>query len=258
MSQLVRVEKNDSIGILTMNRPDKLNALSRELVADMLQALEELDKDKDIRVILLKGEGKSFSAGGDLNSMESIDHAHDAVEWVDYISSLTQKILELNTYVVAVVQGFAAGAGMSLALACDFIVMEKEAKFALSFTNVGLIPDLGLIRFLTERVPPAILKEWISSGKVILAEEAKQFGLINRIAAESLEDETNEFIQFILEGPPIANKYVKYLANHMSDMPLDESFRKENVIQAMLLQTEDHKEGVQAFKEKRKPKFKGK
>lgn len=257
MSGIVQVDIQNAVGIITMNRPDKRNALSRQMVTELIQAFDLLDGNDQVKVILLKGEGKSFCAGGDLDTMQNINHSYDAVKWVDHVANLTQKILDLDKYVVAMVHGYGAGAGFSLALACDFVVMEDQAKFVLSFNHVGLIPDLGLIRLLYERIPPVIFKEWISSGKIIDAQEALRYGLINRVAKTNITDETMDFIQFMINGPTIANKYVKYLANHMSDLPLHASFRKENMIQSILLQTEDHKEGVRAFKEKRDPIFKG-
>lgn len=257
MSGIVQVDMQNAVGIITMNRPDKRNALSRQMVTELIQAFDLLDGNDQVKVILLKGEGKSFCAGGDLDTMQNINHSYDAVKWVDHVANLTQKILDLDKYVVAMVHGYGAGAGFSLALACDFVVMEDQAKFVLSFNHVGLIPDLGLIRLLYERIPPVIFKEWISSGKIIDAQEALRYGLINRVAKTNITDETMDFIQFMINGPTIANKYVKYLANHMSDLPLHASFRKENMIQSILLQTEDHKEGARAFKEKRDPIFKG-
>lgn len=258
MGNLVDIEISNQIGLIRMNRPEKLNALSREMVDELLQALEEMSASHEVKVIILAGEGKSFCAGGDIESMNRLNNPNGIVEWIDYVSSLTQTIMKLDKYVIAAVHGYAAGAGFSLALAADFIVAQSSSKFALSFANIGLIPDLGLIKALTERVSPPIVKEWISSAKVLSAKEAYAFQMINLITEESVVDAAKKYAHFILNGPPISNKYVKYLVNHVGDLHLETAFKQENMIQAFLLQTEDHKEGVASFFEKRVPKFKGK
>lgn len=257
MTKLVEINVQDAVGYLKLNRPEKLNALSRELVQEVMGALDELSADQTVKVIILSGEGKAFSAGGDISSMRELSDATDVAEWIEYVSSLSKKIIDLNKYVIAAVHGYAAGAGFSIALAADFIVADEDAKFALSFSNIGLIPDLGLIKLLTERVSPPIAKEWISSAKTLSAEEAYSHGLINKISIGSVVEAAAEFAAFIVKGPPISNKYVKYLVNHTGDLHKETAFMQENMIQAMLLQTKDHQEGVAAFFDKRIPQFNG-
>ena len=258
MGNMVEIEVKSGIGHLKMNRPDKLNALSRELAEELLQGLESLNSDKEVKAIILSGEGKAFSAGGDIASMKELSNAAETAEWMDFISGLSKKLMNMDKYVIAAVHGYAAGAGFSIALAADFIVADENAKFALSFTNIGLIPDLGLIKALSERVSKPIAKEWISSGKVISSEEAYANGIINRISQDSVVEEAVRFADFIVKGPNISNKYVKYLVNHVGELHNETAFMQENIIQAMLLQTQDHKEGVKAFFEKRTPQFNGK
>lgn len=258
MGNLVEVTVKNQMGYLKMNRPEKLNALSKYLVEEMLQALDDLSNNEEVKVIILSGEGKSFCAGGDIDSMKNMDNPYTAISWIDYVSSLSQKLIAMDKYVIAAIHGYAAGAGFSIALAADFIVAEKDAKFALSFTNIGLIPDLGLIKLLTEYVSPPVAKEWISSGKIISAEEAQVNGIVNRIAEGSVVEEAAAFAEFIVKGPMISNKYVKYLVNHVSELHKETAFQQENMIQAMLLQTYDHKEGIASFFEKREPQFLGK
>lgn len=258
MGELVKVEVIDQVGHIILNRPDKLNSLSKALVGEVMDSLNVLAKDSEIRAIILSGEGKSFCAGGDIESMKSLTDANDIVEWIEFVSGLSKRVIEMDKYVIAAVHGYAAGAGFSLALAADFIVADENAKFALSFTNIGLIPDLGLIKLLSKRVSPPIAKEWISSGKVIAVEEALSAGIVNRISKGSVVEEAFKFTDFIVKGPPVSNKYVKYLVNNVSELDKETAFMQENMIQAMLLQTRDHKEGVAAFFEKREPKFTGK
>jgi 2-(1,2-epoxy-1,2-dihydrophenyl)acetyl-CoA isomerase len=258
MGSTVETKVSNQIGHIILSRPDKLNAISWEVVEEVTQCLDELSKNPDVKVIILSGKGKAFCAGGDIESMKNITTGPDAINWIDFVSGITKKIKDVDKYVIVAVHGYAAGAGFSLALAADFIVADEDAKFALSFSNIGLIPDLGLIKALSERISPPFVKEWISSGKIISAQEASSYGLINRISKGGVIEEAEDFATFIINGPILANKYVKYLVNHAPNLDQETATMKENMIQAMLLQTEDHKEGVRAFFEKRKPKFIGK
>ncbi|MDQ0970566.1 2-(1,2-epoxy-1,2-dihydrophenyl)acetyl-CoA isomerase [Neobacillus niacini] len=257
MSEFIEIRVEQGIGHIILNRPSKLNALSRDLVAELREALLGLENNQAVKVIILSGNGKSFCAGGDIDSMNKLKNQAEAAEWVEFVSGLTRQILELNKYVIAAIHGYAAGAGFSLALACDFIVAEREAKFALSFANIGLIPDLGLIKLLSERISPPLVKEWISTGKTITAEEALSYQMINRLAEGDVVQEAETFAEFIVNGPSVANKYVKYLVNTAPSLHHETALMQENTIQAILLQTEDHKEGVSAFFEKRKASFIG-
>ncbi|MEH7177949.1 enoyl-CoA hydratase/isomerase family protein [Neobacillus vireti] len=257
MNEFVEIKVEQGIGHIVLNRPSKLNAISRELVQELREELLKLEHNQDVKVIILSGSGKSFCAGGDIDSMKKLKNQAEAAEWIEYVSGLTRQILELNKYVIAAVHGYAAGAGFSLALACDFIVAEKGAKFALSFSNIGLIPDLGLIKLLSERVSPPLVKEWISAGRKITAEEAMSYQMINRLVEGDVVKEAVTFADFIVNGPSVANKYVKYLVNTAPSLHHETALMQENSIQAMLLQTDDHKEGVSAFLEKRKASFIG-
>ncbi|HHW37398.1 MAG TPA: enoyl-CoA hydratase/isomerase family protein [Bacillales bacterium] len=247
----------DCVGYIKLNRPEKLNSLSRELVKEAIASLDAHSQNPKVKVIILSGAGKGFCAGGDIQSMQMLTGATEATGWVEFVSGLTKKIMELDKYVIAAVHGYAAGAGFSIALAADFIVASQHAKFALSFTNIGLIPDLGLIKTLSERLSPVLAKEWISSGKIVQAEDALSYGIINRVVEGDVVKGAEEFAGFIFNGPPIANKYVKYLVNNVPSLNSDTAFMQENMIQTVLLQSADHKEGVTAFVEKRKPNFKG-
>lgn len=258
LGKLVEIMIRDQIGHIILNRPEKLNAVSRELVEEAINSLDMHSKNPEVKVIILSGKGKAFCAGGDIQTMQQLTSAADTARWMEYVSGLTKKLMEIDKYVIAAVHGFAAGAGFSLALAADFVVADQEAKFALSFTNIGLIPDLGLIKTLSERLSPPLVKEWISSGKVIDAKEALSYGLINRVSNGDLINDAETFAEFIVKGPINANKYVKYLVNNVSCLNKDTAIMQENMIQSLLLQTEDHKEGISAFFEKRKAEFSGK
>ncbi|WP_085993052.1 enoyl-CoA hydratase/isomerase family protein [Oceanobacillus senegalensis] len=258
MSEILQVRKENKIAYLKMNRPEKRNALSNELKGALIEALKDAEKDDKIKVIIISGEGKSFCAGGDIGAMSPGANPSKIMLKMKETSEITKTIIGLDKYVISAVHGHAAGAGFSLALASDFIVSDRNTKFISSFGNIGLVPDLGLIKLLSERVPLSLAKEWISLAKPIPAEEVYAKGVISRLAENNVVDEATEFAQFIVNGPPIANKFVKYLVNHASEFSHESSIMQENIIQSLMFQTEDTKEGIQSFLEKRSPIFKGK
>ncbi|MFK9116914.1 enoyl-CoA hydratase/isomerase family protein [Peribacillus frigoritolerans] len=258
MSDLVKYEVKDSIAHIVLNKPDKLNSLSSEMVKAILEILRQAEESVDVRVIILSSEGRSFCAGGDLDTLKTLNDSIEIANWMKQASSVTEAIMNINKFVVSAVHGHAAGAGFSLALASDFIVADRSAKFSLSFKNVGLIPDLGLMKLLSERVSLPIVKEWIVSGQTISADEGYKRGIINRITDKPVVEEAILFSKSIVEGPPISNQYVKYLLNRIGSIDYETALFQENLIQSLLLQSKDHKEGLAAFFEKRQPTYIGK
>ena len=258
MSEVVRVKKENKIAYISMNRPDKRNALSIEMADELVAALEEANQDDDVKAIILYGEGKAFSAGGNLETINSLNNSVEIMKYMKRALAIIQTIRKLDKYVVSAVHGFAAGAGFSIAVAADFVVAQKDAKFVCSFTNVGIIPDLGLIKALAEKLPANLAKEWISSARPISAIVAHEKGVINRVIEGNLLEGATEFAQFIVDGPPLANQFVKQLVNHSQELTYDTNDMQETAVQTLLLQTEDNEEGIRAFFEKRKPSFKGK
>lgn len=257
MSTVVNVRKENKIAYISMNRSEKRNALSVEMANQLLDALKDAERDDDIRAIILSGEGKAFSAGGDLETLSSLSNTAEILKYMKQALAVIQTIRQMDKYVISAVHGFAAGAGFSIAIAADFIVADTNAKFVCSFTNVGIIPDLGLIKALSEKLPSAIAKEWISSAKPVSAEEAHERGIVNKVINGDLINGAAEFAQFIVDGPPLANQFVKQLVNHAGELTYDSNDMQETAVQTLLLQSEDNKEGITAFFEKRKPVFKG-
>ncbi|SDI24763.1 2-(1,2-epoxy-1,2-dihydrophenyl)acetyl-CoA isomerase [Alteribacillus persepolensis] len=257
MESVVKTKVSKQIGYMQLNRPDKRNALSAELVEQSIHALQELDLHPEVKAIIITGEGPAFCAGGDIADIRGLNGAGDIAAWMKNAARFTKAIVDLNKYVIAAVHGYAAGAGFSLALASDFIVADRTAKFISSFTNIGLIPDLGLTKLLTERVPLPLAKEWIASGRALSAEELHSKGLINRLSDDDVVKEAEEFSQCIMEGSPLSRMYEKKLLNSAEDLSVDSALLQETITQSLLLNTEDHLEGVAAFLDKRNPAFKG-
>ncbi|WP_152655344.1 enoyl-CoA hydratase/isomerase family protein [Oceanobacillus sp. CFH 90083] len=258
MTGAVKYEKKNAIAFITMNRPEKRNALSVEMANGFVEALKDAEKDADVRTVIISGEGKIFSAGGDLEVLHTLDNSARIMEYMKQALDIIQTIRELDKYVISAVHGFAAGAGFSIAVAADFVVAKKDAAFVCSFTNVGIIPDLGLLKKLTDNLPGAVAKEWISSGRPVSAEEAYQRGIVNLVTEEDVVEAAINYASFIVSGPPLANKFVKHMVNHADEWSSGTNDLQETAVQTLLLQSEDNKEGIQAFFEKRRPDFKGK
>lgn len=258
MTDAIKYVKKDSIAFISMNRPEKRNALSIEMANQLVEALKDAESDPVVKAAIISGEGKIFSAGGDLEVLHTLDNSAKIMEYMKQALEIIQTIRGLDKYVISAVHGFAAGAGFSIAVAADFVVAKKDAAFVCSFTNVGIIPDLGLLKKLTDNVPSAVAKEWISSGRPVSAEEAYQRGIVNQLTEGDVLEAAADYAGFIVNGPPLANKFVKHMVNHADEWSSSTNDLQETVIQTLLLQSEDNKEGIQAFFEKRKPEFKGK
>ncbi|RFU69941.1 enoyl-CoA hydratase/isomerase family protein [Bacillus sp. V59.32b] len=253
---LVTVE--GAIMSVTLNRPDSLNAFSSDMIAGLQEAIKDAETNPEVRVIVLSGAGKSFTAGGDVKTMGQ----SSATEVYDHIGRLNQLILamkETEVPIIAAVHGFAAGAGFNLALACDLIIAAEDSKFALSFSKVGLISDGGGSYFVPRLFGPHLAKQLFFSGEAVSAERLYQLGVINQLVPlEKLQEETIKYATSLAEGPTRSYGMIKKLVNHSFTASLEEILEQERITQTMMVTTEDHQEGIAAFKEKRKAVFKGK
>lgn len=251
------VEKLGPVLSLTLNRPESLNAFSPEMILGLTNTIREAQNDDDVQVIVLSGSGRSFSAGGDVKTMGQAG----PTQVYDHVGKLNQLILTMKNLekpIIAAVHGFAAGAGVNLALACDLIVAAEDSKFALSFSQVGLVSDGGGSFFLPKLIGPHLAKQFFFSAEPIPAERLYQLGVINAlIPLEKLQEETTKLALKLAHGPGRAYGKLKKLIDHSLTSTLEEILEEERLTQVLMVQTEDHKEGVTAFKEKRKPAFKG-
>lgn len=252
------VEKFGPVLSLTLNRPESLNAFSPEMILGLRSALVEAESDDDVQVVVLSGAGRSFSAGGDVKTMGQAGPVQ-VYEHIGKLNELIMTMKSLEKPIIAAVHGFAAGAGFNLALACDLIIAAEDSKFALSFSQVGLVSDGGGSYFLPKLVGPHLAKQFFFSAEPIPAERLFQLGVINALVPiEKLQEETTKLALKLAHGPGKAFGMQKKLIEHSFTATLEEILEQERITQTLMVQTDDHKEGVAAFKEKRKPVYKGK
>jgi enoyl-CoA hydratase len=251
-------EKKDGVAWIIINRPQVMNALDIESRKEILAALQDADSDKDVRVVVLTGSGdKAFCAGADLRIFREMN-AYEARDYVKLAKQVARTIETLSKPVIAVVKGYALGGGLELVLACDLVIASEDAKFGQTELNVGLIPGVGG----TQRLPRVIgirrAKEMIYTGQIIDAEEAYRLGLVNKVVpAEKLNETLNELLMQIKSKSPLILKLAKQAVNKAFEADLASGLDYESELFVYCFTTEDQKEGVKAFLEKRRPEFKG-
>ncbi|WP_066174083.1 enoyl-CoA hydratase/isomerase family protein [Bacillus marinisedimentorum] len=253
---LVKVE--DKIMYVTLNRPDSLNAFSPEMISGLKASVQNAKEDDSIRVLVISGAGRSFSAGGDVKTMGEAKPT-EVYDHIGKLNELVTAMRDLEKPIIAAVHGFAAGAGFNLALASDLILAAEGSRFVLSFSRVGLISDGGGLYFLPRLVGPYLAKELLFSAEPISAEKAHTLGIVNQVyPAETFREQAARYAGRIAAGPSKAYGFMKKIADRSLTSTLDEVLELERITQATVVTTEDHREGVNAFKEKREPGFKGK
>lgn len=256
--ETIAVEKHGKVAILTINRPDKLNALNSSVHSEGVAALNELRADDSVRVLVITGSGeKSFIAGADIS--EFANETPVTQRDLFHQPSLFNSLDNFPKPVIAMINGFCLGGGNELALACDLRICSPNAKFSQPEINLGIIPGGGGTQRLTRLIGEGRAMEMILSGDMIDAETALKFGLVNQIhPAAELEERTLEIAAKIAEKAPIALQLCKEAVKFASRSNLDEGLRREVDLFAICFSTEDKAEGVAAFLEKRKPNFQGK
>ncbi|MCL6599913.1 MAG: enoyl-CoA hydratase/isomerase family protein [Alicyclobacillus macrosporangiidus] len=258
MYETIRFEERGSVGVIALNRPDRLNAITPQMLEELRDAFGRVQQRDEVRAVILTGEGRAFCAGQDLRLVEE----HPNADYRGLVESgynpLVEAITSLEKPVVAVVNGVAAGAGASLALACDLRLASDRASFVQAFVHIGLVPDSGATWFLPRLVGLTKALELAMLGETVSAEEALRIGLVYRVVPhDELAAQAEQLAERLAALPTRAIGYTKralYQAMHAS---LRDQLTLEAELQQLAGQTEDHREGVRAFLEKRKPVFHG-
>ncbi|PWW25724.1 enoyl-CoA hydratase [Cytobacillus oceanisediminis] len=254
--EYIEVSKQGQLGLIALNRPKVLNAINRPMVSEILDAMEGFEADSSVRAIVLSGKGRAFAAGADIDEMAN-DNAIDFElrnQFKDW-----DRLAMIKKPIIGAVQGFAFGGGFELALCCDLLYAADDAEFGFPEVNLGVMPGAGGTQRLTKLAGKTKAMEWLFTGKRISAREALHHGIVNQlISKELLMEETMKAAEQIANQAPISIRLIKEAILKAVDSPLKEGMEFERKNFYLLFSTDDQKEGMQAFIEKRKPHFKGK
>mgnify|MGYP001395998581 CR=1 FL=1 len=251
----IRTRVEDEIAVVELYRPDVLNALNRQMVTEIVSALEAYDRNDGVRVIVLTGSGRAFAAGADIDEMAGDDPIklellNQFAEW--------DRLALIKKPMIAAVNGFALGGGFELALSCDLIVAAETAEFGFPEVNIGVMPGAGGTQRLTKLIGKTKALEWLWTGERMSAKEAHALGIVNCVVApELLLEETMRLARKLAAKPPLSLRLIKEAVNKAVDYPLYEGMQFERKNFYLLFATEDQKEGMAAFIEKREPRFQG-
>lgn len=253
----VRYDIRESVAVITLDRPERLNALTVEMREALGTHFESAGRDPAVRAVLLQASGKAFCASGDVSRMGDFT-PESGRELLKLAQRMVRNLANIEKPVVAAARGAVAGIGWSMALACDMIVASDTARFSQVFRNVGLVPDGGAVWFLTQHLGALRAKELVLTGRRIDAQEAAALGLVTRVVNDDALDSTAwELARDLAQGPTFALGVAKKMFKLMHQPDLETLLDAEAWAQGLALLTDDHKEGVRAFFEKRKPSFQG-
>jgi len=258
--QTILSRKEGPVAIITLNRPDKLNALSVAMADELCAALDEMSGNRQFRVLVVTGAGNTFSAGGDFAEMERIlKSALETDRGARSFLNVARALYELDIPTIAKINGDVYGGANGIIMACDFRIAREDARFGFVFTRVGLSgADAGVSYFLPRLVGLGKATELLMLGQTVDAREAERIGLIHQaVPGDELDRTVDDLARRLAEGPPLALGFTKRALRDGLDRDLVTDFEYEAYVQGLCFRTEDHREGLRAFLEKRKPEFRG-
>ncbi|WP_028325261.1 enoyl-CoA hydratase/isomerase family protein [Desulfatirhabdium butyrativorans] len=256
--QTIRFEKKENIGYLTLNRPDVRNAISQEMIDEILDLLARIDRDAEIRVLIVTGAGKAFMAGADISELKKMKPM-DVLRWNEGVVRINQGLEKLRQPVIAAINGPAMGGGMEMAISCTFRIMARSAKMALPEVKLGIIPGTGGTQRLPRLIGKGRAAEILLTGEIIDAETALKIGLVNQVADDGgVVEAAEKLAARIIVNAPVAVELTKDALEIGKDLPLEQAVQYSQKNCITCFSTEDMQEGMSAFLEKRKPVFMGK
>lgn len=255
--ETVLYESIDQIGYIYLNRPEKYNALDREMVGKLLEVVKQVEQSDD-RIVVLSGKGKAFCAGGDVSMMADFSNEDFYDDVMDTIEKISMKLYMMPKIIISAIQGSAAGLGLSFALTADYVIAENDAKLGMLFLGVGFAPDGGGHFWLKERLGVHGAKQFIWSMEQVDGTTAYSMNLVDQVSDEPILDHARKLAKHLLVQPLTSMVKTKLMYHNEKRQNLQHYLSEEKKTQWELRQTQDHKEGVSAFLEKRKPIFIGK
>ena len=254
----VLLSSREGVATITFNRPAAMNAINDRFVQDFTEVLQTIKEDPHVRAVILTGSGRAFCAGGDLGYLEQLNSMADARDFIAAAGRLTATIMNMEKPFIAMVNGVAAGAGFNLALACDLIYCAASARFAQSFARVGLVPDCGGMYLLPRVIGLHKAKELMFTADLIDARQALDWGIVNRVVDdEELPETVAQIAKRLAAAAPLPLGLIKRTLNGTHHLDADTVLCMEADLQALCMQSEDYREGVAAFREKRAARFTG-
>jgi 2-(1,2-epoxy-1,2-dihydrophenyl)acetyl-CoA isomerase len=261
--EVIVTSVENKVATLTFNRPDKLNALSRDLIFQSIDTLKRWGKDPEVGAIIVTGAGRAFCAGGDVSAMAQRNEGaeqtlEEKIDWLREGHELSWTLYHLPKVTIAAVNGHAMGAGLGVALSCDLRIASDQAKFGTAYAKVGFGGDFGTTWLLTQYVGAPKAKELFFLSDILDAQEAHRLGLVNRVVAQDeFQAGVQEVASRIANGPLTSFRYMKANVNLSATVDFRTMLDRESETHTRCGMTDDHKEGVRAFLEKRAPKFTG-
>jgi 2-(1,2-epoxy-1,2-dihydrophenyl)acetyl-CoA isomerase len=258
MNEAVLLDIQNGVAKITLNEPEHLNSLSSNITKGLSAALDRVEADENIRCVILTGSGKGFCVGGNIKEFPSGRTALEVKEWMKTATNLALKIHKIEKPIVAAVNGFAVGAGFSLALAADMIIAAEEAKFGMVFNKIGAVPDMGAHYYLPRIVGLQHARYLMYTAKQITAEEANKLGIVLEVVSgKDLQNRASELSGELARSASSALGLSKSILNRSFDMSIEQVLYEEGMSQGLAFSTEEHQEGMRAFSEKRRPQFQG-